>query len=95
MQDLIDKNIHTHVIVDAVSSGNQINRFSAFRYMEKIGANLITSGYVLELFRGVAKNAGSGKNKMTISPPTHLIVGTVKYTDNIFYGTKTKCVGCA
>merc|ERR1711953_439252 len=43
VQDLIEKNINAHVIVDAVSSAHQMNRFSAFRYMEKIGANLITS----------------------------------------------------
>ena len=44
VQDLIERNINAHVVIDAVSSGNQVNRFSAFRHMEKIGANLVTSG---------------------------------------------------
>jgi len=47
VQDLIERNINAHVVIDAVSSGNQVNRFSAFRQMEKIGANLVTSEQVI------------------------------------------------
>ena len=41
--DLIERGVTCHVIVDAVSASHQVNRFAAFRQMEKWGANLITS----------------------------------------------------
>ena len=41
--DLIEQGVNAHVIVDAVSASHQVNRFAAFRQMEKWGANLITS----------------------------------------------------
>jgi len=47
VQDLIERGIKTHVIVDGVSASHQVNRFSAFREMENIGATLVTSEQVI------------------------------------------------
>jgi hypothetical protein len=58
------------VIIDAVSSAHQVNRFAAFRYMEKIGANLITSEQLILQTMGNAKNPKFKKaQKILIKSP--------------------------
>merc|ERR1711939_1228026 len=43
VQDLIESGYNAHVVMDGVSSSSQLNRFSAFREMSRIGATLLTS----------------------------------------------------
>ena len=51
--ELIERGITAHVIVDAVSASHQVNRFAAFRQMEKWGANLITSEQMMMQTMGI------------------------------------------
>ena len=46
VQDLLERDYNTIVVVDGCSSNHLVNRFSAFREMENIGARLATSEQV-------------------------------------------------
>ncbi|KRY40888.1 Dual specificity mitogen-activated protein kinase kinase 3 [Trichinella spiralis] len=45
--DLLEKNFNVHLVVDATSSRNRVDRFFAFRQLERLGALLTTNECVL------------------------------------------------
>ncbi|KAL1284671.1 Isochorismatase domain-containing protein 2, mitochondrial [Trichinella pseudospiralis] len=53
--DLLEKNFNVHLVVDAISSRNQVDRFFAFRQLERLGAFLTTNECVL---LGLVQDAG-------------------------------------
>ncbi|WKY06278.1 hypothetical protein Q1695_006458 [Nippostrongylus brasiliensis] len=58
--DLIEKDIDVHVVVDAVTSRNLVDRKFAFKQLERVGAVLTTSECVL---LGLLKDAAHPKFK--------------------------------
>ncbi|KRZ63389.1 Dual specificity mitogen-activated protein kinase kinase 6 [Trichinella nativa] len=60
--DLLEKNFNVHLVVDATSSRNRVDRFFAFRQLERLGALLTTNECVL---LGLVQDAGKPQFRAT------------------------------
>ncbi|KRX26066.1 Dual specificity mitogen-activated protein kinase kinase 3, partial [Trichinella nelsoni] len=89
--DLLEKNFNVHLVVDATSSRNRVDRFFAFRQLERLGALLTTNECVLlgaiksKRKVNVAKIAVSNAPFLVPKPPANLEDHfSVKISDTLY-----------